>query len=33
MDKLAVSRNVPVDATDLDFSIEKNIKNIADVSK
>ena len=30
MDKLAVSRNVPVDATDLDFSIEKNIKNIAE---
>ena len=30
MDKLAVSRNVPNDATDLDFSIEKNIKNIAE---
>ena len=30
MDKLAVSRNVPEDATDLDFSIEKNIKNIAE---
>ena len=30
MDKLAVSNNVPHDATDLDFSLEKNIKNIAD---
>ena len=30
MDKLAVSKHVPNDATDLDFSIEKNIKNIAD---
>ena len=30
MDKLAVGKNVPNDATDLDFSIEKNIKNIAD---
>ena len=30
MDKLAVSKNVPVNATDLDFPIEKNIKNIAD---
>ena len=30
MDKLAVCKNVPNDATDLDFSIEKNIKNIAD---
>ena len=30
MDKLAVSNDVPFDATDLDFSIEKNIKNIAD---
>ena len=30
MDKLTVSNNVPYDATDLDFSIEKNIKNIAD---
>ena len=30
MDKLAVSKKVPYDATDLDFSIEKNIKNIAD---
>ena len=28
MDKLAVSNDVPFDATDLDFSIEKNIKNI-----
>tara|TARA_S200000501_G_C20839384_1_gene750897 strand:- start:77 stop:1027 length:951 start_codon:yes stop_codon:yes gene_type:complete len=30
MDKLAVSNHVPFDATDLDFPIEKNIKNIAD---
>lgn len=30
MDKLAVGGDVPKDATDLDFSIEKNIKNIAD---
>ena len=30
MDKLAVSNDVPFDATDLDFSLEKNIKNIAE---
>ena len=30
MEKLAVSSKVPFDATDLDFSLEKNIKNIAD---
>ena len=30
MNKLAVSNKVPYDATDLDFSLEKNIKNIAD---
>ena len=30
MDKLAVSKKVPYDATDLDFPLEKNIKNIAD---
>ena len=30
MDKLSVGRDVPKDATDLDFSIEKNIKNIAE---
>ena len=30
MDKLTVSNKVPYDATDLDFSIEKNIKNVAD---
>ena len=30
MDKLAVGKNVPFDATDLDFPVEKNIKNIAD---
>ena len=30
MDKLAVSGRVPFEATDLDFSLEKNIQNIAD---
>ena len=30
MDKLAVGKEIPKDATDLDFNIEKNIKNIAD---
>ena len=30
MDKLAVCNGVPHDATDLDFPVEKNIKNIAD---
>ena len=30
MDKIAVSKKVPFEATDLDFSLEKNIKNIAD---
>ena len=30
MQKLAVSSDVPFDATDLDFSTEKNIKNIAE---
>ena len=30
MDKLAVGKNIPYDATDLDFPVEKNIKNIAD---
>ncbi len=30
MNKLAVSNKVPIDATDLDFSIKKNIHNIAD---
>ena len=30
MDKLAVTNKVPYEATDLDFPIEKNIKNIAD---
>ena len=30
MDKLAVSSDVPEDATDLDFSLEKNIRNIAE---
>ncbi len=30
MDKISVSKNVPFDATDIDFPIEKNIKNIAE---
>ena len=30
MDKLAVSNKIPYDATDLDYPLEKNIKNIAD---
>ena len=30
MDKLAVSNKVPHEATDLDFPLEKNIKNLAD---
>ena len=30
MDKIAVSKDVPYDAIDLDYTIEKNIKNIAD---
>jgi len=30
MNKLAVGKDVPFDATDLDFAVEKNIKNIAD---
>ena len=30
MNKLAVGKDIPYDATDLDFSVEKNIKNIAD---
>ena len=30
MDKIAVSKKIPFEATYLDFSIEKNIKNIAD---
>ena len=33
MDKLAVGKEIPVDVTDLDFSIEKNINNIADFKK
>ena len=31
MNKLAVGKDIPDDAVDLDFSIEKNVKNIADV--
>ena len=31
MNKLAVGKEIPEDAVDLDFSIEKNVKNIADV--
>tara|TARA_Y100000590_G_scaffold410910_1_gene504376 strand:+ start:466 stop:1413 length:948 start_codon:yes stop_codon:yes gene_type:complete len=30
MNKLAVGKDIPYDATDLDFPIEKNIKNISD---
>ena len=30
MEKIAVGKDVPINATDLDFPIEKNIKNIAD---
>jgi len=30
MDKLAVSKKIPHEATDLDFPLEKNIKNLAD---
>ena len=30
MDKIAVGKNIPKDAVDLDYSLEKNIKNIAD---
>ena len=30
MNKIAVGNDIPIDAVDLDFSIEKNIKNIAD---
>ncbi len=30
MDKLAVGPDIPSEVTDLDFSVEKNIKNIAD---
>ena len=30
MDKIAVSSKIPYEATDLDFSVEENIKNIAD---
>ena len=30
MDKIAVSNKIPFEATDLDFSVEKNINNIAD---
>ena len=31
MDKIAYGKKVPIDAIDLDFPIEKNIKNLADV--
>ena len=30
MDKIAVGNDIPLDAVDLDFPIEKNIKNLAD---
>ena len=29
MNKIAVGKDVPYDATDLDYSIKKNISNIA----
>ena len=32
MDKIAYGKNVPDEAIDLDFSIEKNIKNLSDVT-
>ena len=32
MDKIAYGKNVPDDAIDLDFPIEKNIKNLSDVT-
>ena len=31
MDKIAVGNDIPDEAIDLDYSVEKNIKNIADV--
>ena len=33
MNKIAVGSDIPTDAIDLDFSVEKNIKNIADCKK
>jgi len=30
MNKIAVGKNIPTDAVDLDYSVEKNIKNISD---
>ena len=30
MEKIAVGKDIPFDVTDLDFSVEKNIRNIAD---
>ncbi len=33
MNKIAYGKNIPDDAVDLDFSIEKNIYNLADVTK
>ena len=33
MNKIAVGSDIPKDAIDLDFSVEKNIKNIADCKK
>ena len=32
MDKIAYGKNIPYDAVDLDFPIEKNIKNLSDVT-
>ena len=31
MDKIAVGNDIPSEAVDLDFPIEKNIKNLADI--
>ena len=33
MDKIAVGKNVPKDAVDLDYSIKKNVENLADIKK
>jgi len=32
MDKIAYGKNIPIEAIDLDFSVEKNIKNLADAT-
>ena len=33
MNKLAYGKNIPYDATDLDFSIEKNLRNLSEFNK